>query len=113
MTWRTVYDEATGGDVANGGYLSVATVVADPLPAGFASKIIAGPPQDEEWNITTLEWEPSPPPPPNVDRIEELITRIGPALKSAMADKIRTELIPLLAELRFRDPTETYEIKVP
>ncbi len=113
MTWRTIYDEATGGDVANGGYLSVATVVTDPLPAGFASKIIAGPPQDEEWNITTLEWEPRPPPPPDVDRAGEFLTRVGSQLKGNAKTKVQDELIALLGENRFRDPGDTYVIGLP
>ncbi len=113
MTWRTVYDEATGGDVANGGYLSVATVVTNPLPAGFASKIIVGPPQEEEWNITTLEWEPRPPPLPDVDRIDEFLSRVGNALKGNAKTKVQTELAILLGDTRFRDSTDVYEIGVP
>ena len=91
----------------------MATVVADPLPAGLAKKQIAPYSAGVQWNRTLLDWEPEPPPPPDVDRIEEFLTRVGPGLNSAAATKVRSELVALLAELRFRDPNDTYEIKVP
>lgn len=113
MPWQTIYDTLTGGDVAAGGYLSVATVVADPLPPEFASKVIAGLPQREQWNTSTLEWEPKPPPPPDIDRVEEIIVAIEAVqpLNTRVKNAIRPELEVVLGDQRFRDPEEDYVIR--
>ena len=111
MTWNVIYDDLTGGDVAAGGYLSVASVVADPLPAGLSMKVITGPPQQEQWNTSTLEWEPVPAPPPDVDRVDEFLGRVGVVFNGGSNTKIRNELAAMLAGRRFRDPSETYEIE--
>ncbi len=114
MTWRTVYDEATGGDVANGGYLSSGTVVTDPLPRGLASKVETGPPQQEQWNTTTLEWEPIPTPPPDVDRADEVIVAIKAVqpMNGRVEDAVRAEVEKVLGDVRMRDSEEPYEIEI-
>lgn len=113
MTWRVVYDEATGGDVAAGGYLSVGTVVTDPLPSGLSSKVISGPPQQEQWNITTLEWEPKPSPPPDVDRVDEILDAVEAvqSLSTRVKNALRPELEKVLGDFRWRDSEEPYEIR--
>ncbi len=113
MIWNVVYDDLTRGDVAAGGYLSVATVMTDPLPNGFSSKVIAGRPERQRWNITTLEFEPEPPAPPDVDRATEFLTRVGSSLKGNAKTKVQDELIILLGDNRFRDPADTYVIGAP
>ena len=115
MVWHVIYDDRTGGDVAVGGYLSVATVMADPLPAGFSSKIILGPPVQEQWNTTLLEWEPIPAPPPDVDRVDEIIAAVEAveSLSVPIQNALRPELENVLGERRWRDPDEDYEIKEP
>ncbi len=113
MTWVTVYDEATGGDVAAGGYLSSGTVVTDPLPAGLVSKVEVGPPQREQWNTTTLEWEPIPPLPPDVDRVDEVIAAVEAVqqLTGRVKNALRPELETVLGDQRWRDSEEPYEIR--
>ncbi len=113
MTWFTVYDEVTGGDVANGGYLSSGTVVTDPLPRGLVSKVSTGPPQQEQWNTTILEWEPIPTPPPDVDRVPEIIAAIEAVqpLSGRVKNALRPELEKVLGDARMRDSEETYEIR--
>lgn len=98
---------------SDGELVSLATVVADPLPAGLAKKVVAAYPHDSQWNTTVLDWEPRPPPPPDVDRVEEFLTRVGVAFKGAADTKVRGELVALLGDSRFRDPSDSYEVKVP
>lgn len=106
--WYAIYQ------TADGTLVSLATVVADPLPAGLTKKAIAEPPgAGFQWNPTLLDWEPAPVPPPDVDRVDEFLTRVGVSFKGAANTKVRDELVNLLAEHRFRDPTEPYEIRVP
>ena len=104
--WFAIYQ------TSDGTLISLATVVADPLPAGLAKKQIAPYSAGVQWNPTLLDWEPEPPPPPDVDRVEEFLTRIG-GLTGSADTKVRGELVRLLAEHRFRNPNDTYEIKVP
>ena len=113
MVWHVIYDDRTGGDTAACGYLSVASVVADPLPAGLSMKVIPGPPQNEQWNTTTLVWEPIPAPPPDVDRVDEIITAVEAVetLTPRIRNVLRPELESVLGDRRFRDPDEDYEIR--
>ncbi len=113
MVWHVIYDDRTGGDVAVGGYLSVATVMADPLPSGLSSKVIADRPEGQQWNTTTLEWEPTPPPPPDVDRVDEVIAAVEAveSLTVPIKNALRPELEAVLGERRWRDPAEDYQIR--
>ena len=113
MPWHVIYDDLTGGDTAAGGYLSVATVVADPLPAGLSMKVIPGPPVQEQWNTTLLEWEPVPAPPPDVDRVDEVIVAVEAVetLTPRIRNALRPELESVLGDRRFRDPAEDYQIR--
>ena len=113
MTWHVIYDDLTGGDTAAGGYLSVATVMADPLPSGFSSKVIASRPEQKQWNTTTLEWEPIPTPPPDVDRVDEIIIAVEAVetLTPRIRNALRPELESVLGDRRFRDPDEDYQIR--
>ncbi len=113
MTWHVIYDDRTGGDVAVGGYLSVATVITDPLPSGLSSKVITGRPEQEQWNTTTLEWEPVPAPPPDVDRVDEIIAAVEAveSLTGRVENALRPELETVLGERRWRDPDEDYQIR--
>lgn len=95
--WFAVYQESDGK------LLSVGTVITDPLRSGLAKKRISGPPAREVWNTTTLEFDPLPPPPPKVDRVDEFIDAMpknGTNFKEAV---IRDELAKLLGDFRFRD----------
>ena len=113
MTWRVVYDDATGGDVAAGGKRSVGTVVTDPLAPGMLSKVIAGPPQQQQWNTTTREWEPKPPPPPDVDRVDEVIAAVEAVqpMSTRVKNALRPELEKVLGDQRFHHPDDPYEIR--
>ena len=113
MTWQVIWDDLTGGDVAAGGYLSVGTVVTDPLPSGLSSKVISGRPQQEQWNTTTLEWEPIPPLPPDVDRVPEIIAAIEAVqpLTTRVKNVLRPELENVLGDQRWRDFEESYKIR--
>lgn len=102
--WQVVYR------VADGEIVSVGTVIADPLPRGLAKKSIAGPPGHVDWNPDTLDWDERPPPPPDVDRVEEFLAKLGPNGRRTDAT-VRAELTALLGERRFRDSREDYEIR--
>ena len=103
--WFAIYQ------TSDGTLISLATVVADPLPAGLAKKQVDPRSAGVQWNRTLLDWEPEPPPPPDIDRVEEFLARIG-GLTGSADTKVRGELVRLLADNRFRDPTDPYEIKV-
>ena len=105
--WYAIYNTASGALV------STATVVADPLPVGLTKKIVAEPAFGFQWNSTLLDWEPAPPPPPDVDRVDEFLGRVGNSLKGNAKTKVQDELVILLGDTRFRDPTDVYEIGVP
>ncbi len=98
---------------SDGELVSLATVVADPLPAGLAKKVVAEYGSDVQWDPTLLDWEPRPPPPPDVDRVEEFLTRVGVSFKGSADTKVRDQLVALLGDSRFRDPSDSYEVKVP
>ena len=105
--WFAIYQ------TSDGTLVSLATIVADPLPAGLTKKIVAERPTGFQWSPSLLDWEPTPPPPPDVDRVDEFLTRVGVVFKGQNDTKIRDELVALLGDNRFRDPSDTYEIKVP
>ena len=101
MIWYAIYQ------TSNGALVSLATVVADPLPAGLSKKQIREMPPNSQWNTTLLDWEPRPAPPPDVDRVDEFLTRVTLTDETS----VRNGLAVLLADRRFRDPNETYEIE--
>ncbi len=105
--WFAIYQ------TSDGTLVSLATVVADPLPAGLTKKVIAERPVGFQWNTTLLDWEPAPAPPPDADRVGEFLTRVGSSLKGNAKTKVRDELTILLGDSRFRDPSDSYEVKVP
>ncbi len=105
--WFAIYQ------TSDGTLVSLATVVADPLPAGLAKKQVAPYSGGVQWNATLLDWEPSPPPPPDVDRVDEFVVRVGSSLKGNAKTRVQDELAALLGEGRFRDPSDAYIIGVP
>ncbi len=105
--WFAIYQ------TSDGTLVSLATVVADPLPAGLTKKQVAPHSAGFQWNTTLLDWEPVPAPPPDVDRVEEFLTRVGVSFKGAADTKVRDELVVLLGDSRFRDPSDSYEVKAP
>ena len=54
MNWFAVYR------ISDGQLISVGTVIADPLPAGIASKDFGTTRPEGSWNETTLEFDPYP-----------------------------------------------------
>ncbi len=54
MTWFAVYR------ISDGKLRSVGTTVADPLPAGMASKELGNTRPDGIWNESTLVFDPKP-----------------------------------------------------
>src|SRR6476659_9721483 len=54
MTWRAIYELATGKLVSSG------TIVADPLPDGLAAKELPGDPAGQVWDEVALEFKTSP-----------------------------------------------------
>ncbi len=105
--WYAIYQ------TSDGTLVSSATVVVDPLPAGLTKKLITERPNGFQWNPSLLDWEPTPPPPPDVDRVDEFLTLVGNALKGNAKTKVTDELTVLLGDNRFRDPTDVYEIGAP
>lgn len=103
--WYAIYQ------ISDGTLVSLATVVADPLPGNLSKKLIAEyPGSTHQWNVSTLDWELAPVPPPDVDRIDEFMSRVGIAFAGPAETAVRGELTALLAARRFRDSSETYEI---
>ena len=87
--------------------MSMATVVADPLPDGLATKRMSAPQASgTQWDSESLSFVPLPPSPPNVDRVEEFVGR----LVKMNAAEIRSKLAVLLGANRWRAPTDDYEI---
>jgi hypothetical protein len=105
--WFAIYREADGTLV------SLATVVADPLPAGLAKKQVTQFTGGVQWDTATLDWEPKPPLPPDVDRIDEFVAALPIVLKGQDEERIRTSLVALLGDQRFRDPSDSYELRSP
>ncbi len=104
--WFAVYQEVDGELV------SIATVVADPLRAGLATKRISGSPGQEVWNTTTLEFDPRPPRPPDVDRVEEVIEAMPRRGNGSFAEAdVRAEVAKLLGpSFHFRDPADERDL---
>ncbi len=105
--WYAIYQ------TSDGTLVSLATIVADPLPAGLTKKQVVPYSGGVQWNPTLLDWEPVPVPPPDVDRVDEFLTRVGSSLKGNAKTKVQDELTALLGDSRFRDPSDSYEVKVP
>ena len=105
--WFAIYQ------ISDGTLISLATVVADPLPAGLAKKQVAAHSAGLQWNPTLLDWEPAPPPPPDVDRVDEVIAAIEAvqSLTARVKNALRPELENVLGEHRWRDPDEGYMIR--
>lgn len=99
--WFAVYQ------TSDGRLVSIGTVVADPLRSELAKKEIRAPQETgTEWDSDSLSFVPSPPSPPDVDRVEEFVGRLA----KIDAAEIRSKLIVLLGDYRWRAPTEDYEI---
>ncbi len=96
--WHAVYR------VSDGQLLSIATVV-DRLRPGVASTPIDGPPGREVWNTSTLQFDPLPPPLPDIDRVDEIITAMTRSGGRFSEDEVRREVALLLGSFRFRDPS--------
>ena len=97
--WFAVYRESDGEVLSYGTDVGV-------LRAGIAKKRVAGPPGREVWNTTTLELDAKPPPPPDVDRVDEFLDAVGNGIPAGRVNAIRTELAKLLGPHRFRRPSE-------
>lgn len=102
--WFAVYQETDGELV------SVGTVIADPLRRGLATTPLAGPIESPRtvWNTATLEFDPAPPPPPRIDRVEEYLAALPPNQRKQEA---RLELQKLLGPFRFRDAAEARDLR--
>lgn len=97
MKWFAVYREFDGE------LLSLGTVIADPLGRGLAKKLLSEPPaRGLLWNPRTLEFDPVPPRPPEVDRVEEFLDALPSGFNGARKGQIRSELRLLLGKYRFR-----------
>lgn len=53
MNWHAIYSSATGA------LISIGTVVADPLPAGLASKVLGEPQPVGSWDPAVREFVPA------------------------------------------------------
>ncbi len=98
--WFAVYRESDGELV------SIGTVVADPLRAGLAKKLLTGEPRRLRWNASSLEFETPPPPPAQIDRVDEFMADLSFNMNQARRAELRDALIALLGSRRFRDTTE-------
>ena len=112
MTWFAVHETATGRLV------SVATIVADPLPPGLAKKNLGEnrPPDNDEWDETTTSFVPSPPK-VLVDRFEDDLLmhvefiqfqNIYNGLNPGQQKQVRDDLIMWIGEERFRNKAEPH-----
>jgi len=97
VDWFAVYR------TSDGKLVSLTTVVPGRLDRGLAATPVNGPPAREVWNQATLTFDPKPPDPPEVDRVEEFIAAVGSSPSGAT---IRTELRNLLGPYRFRSSSE-------
>jgi hypothetical protein len=100
--WFAVYQESDGK------LISVGTVLADPLRPGLAKKNLgATRPEGGIWNPSMLQFTPSPPTLPNVDRVEEVIDAMPKSQGKYTPAAVRDELSLLLGpEFQFRDAFE-------
>ena len=100
-TWTAIYR------IRDGHLVSMATVVADPLPDGLATKRMSAPQASgTQWDSESLSFVPSPPSLPDVDRVEEFVDR----LTKMDVPEIRSKLAVLLGDYRWRDATGDYKI---
>lgn len=97
--------------IDDGELISVGTLIASPLRSGLAAINLGTRPPAGLWNTTTLQFDPKPPPLPDVDRIDEFMTRMARVLVGADEVAVRAELVNLLADNRFRDDSDPYEIE--
>ena len=99
--WFAVYQ------TEDGRLVSICTVVADLLPSGLEKKEIRAPQEaGTEWDSESLSFVPSPPSPPDVDRVEEFVGRLA----RIDATEIRNKLTVLLGDYRWRAVTDDYKI---
>ena len=103
--WFAVYRESDGC------LLSLGTVITDPLRPGIA-KLNLGPtrPEGGIWNTSTLTFDPTPPPLPDVDRVDEVVAAMTTNGGRYSASEIRREVALLLGPFRFRDPSEERDL---
>ena len=107
MTWFAVHEIATGRLV------SMATVVADPLPPGLTKKNLGAgkPPDTEMWDEATTSFVPRPPK-TLIDRFDDdLLTHVEfkqfqnvyNSLNPGQQKQVRDDLIIWLGGIRFRN----------
>ncbi len=78
----------------------------------MVSTLIDGPPGREVWNTSTLAFDPLPPLPPDVDRVEEVIDAMPRRGNGSFAEAdVRAEITKLLGpSLQFRDPADERDL---
>ena len=93
--WQAVYRLSTGE------LISLGTVIADPLPRGMATVDLGAtrPEGRITWNPRSLRFDPSPPIPADVDRVEEYLAALP---TNQRKQEVRTELRKLLGPYRWR-----------
>jgi hypothetical protein len=85
--WYAVYDIATGALV------SVGTVIADPLPSGMASQMLAAEPTGLHWNATTLAFESPASTLPDSWTVYTFLKRLTSAERIAIRTLAKTDVI--------------------
>ena len=104
--WFAVYREADGELISEG------TVVPDVLRSGLAKKNLGpGRPTNRLWNKTTLEFDAAPAPPPDVDRVDEVIAAMTRNGGRFTESEVRREVALLLGSQRFRDHKEARDLE--
>lgn len=102
--WMAVYRKSDGH------LISMATVVADPLPDELAAKAVDAHRHGFQWNTALLDWEPKPARLPDIDRVDEFITRLPSGINRRGLDSIRDELISVLGDERYYHPEDSYTV---
>lgn len=109
MAWHAIVRRLDGQLV------SVGTVVSESLPVELEAVIL---PREidwsiERWDAATRTIVAKPPPPPDIDRINDFMTRatfLDARLTVAQRTQFRTILGTFLGSRRFRDPSEPVDL---
>ena len=110
-TWTAIYRTADGVLVGCG------TVIADPLPAGTATRTYASrPDQGTRWDTGLLDFV-AVPPEVLIDRLADLVTHpylssAWSRLTAAQRTQLRKALVWLLGPHRYRHATEEVALDV-
>ena len=103
--WFAVYQESDGR------LLSLGTVITDPLRTGNAKiNLGATEPEGGIWNTSMLTFDPSPPPPPDVDRVDEVLAAMTKNGGRYSESEVRREVALLLGPFRFRGASEERDL---